>query len=93
MIDTWPPISTTHKAIEETCKIGNLIADTTEYITFKDSKFASFQLLPKILKRLCDVSGRLVISVSGYYTENIYSFLEFHLQPLSCAVKSCMNDT
>ena len=59
----------------------------------KDPKFARFYLLPKIHKRLHDVPGRPVISNCGYYTENISSFLDFHLQPLAREVKSYIKDT
>ena len=34
-----------------------------------------------------------VISNSGYYTENISAFLEFHLKPLAQKVKSYVKDT
>ena len=54
----------------------------------KDPKFDRFYLLPKIQKRLHDVPGRPVISNYRYYTENISSFLDFHLQPLAREVKS-----
>ena len=53
----------------------------------KDPKFSRFYLLTKIHKRLHDVPGRSVISISGYYTENISTFLDHHLQPLTQAVK------
>ena len=33
------------------------------------------------------ISGRPVMSSSGYYIENISSFLDHHLQPLAQAVK------
>ena len=59
----------------------------------KDQKFACFYLLPKIHKRLHDVPGRPVISNCNYYTENISSFLDFHLQPLARGVKSYIKDT
>ena len=36
---------------------------------------------------------RPVISNSGYYTENISAFLEFHLKPLAQKVKSYVKDT
>ena len=39
-----------------------------------------------------DVPGRLVISNCGFYTENISSFLDFHLQPLVQEVKSYIKD-
>ena len=50
-------------------------------------------MLPKIHKRLHDVQGRPVISNCGYYTENISSFLDYHLQPLARKVKSYIKDT
>ena len=56
----------------------------------KDAKFARFYLLPKIHKRLYNVP---VISNCGYYTENISSFLDFHLQPIAKKVKSYIKDT
>ena len=59
----------------------------------KDPKFVRFYLLPKIHKRLHDVSGRPVISNCSYYTENISSFLDFHLQPFAREVKSYIKDT
>ena len=61
--------------------------DNLDYFIMKDPKFARFYLLPKIHKRLHNVPGRPVISNSGYYTENISSFLDHHLQPLTQAVK------
>ena len=50
-------------------------------------------MLPKIHKRLHDAPGRPVISNCGYYTENISSFLDYHLQPLAQKVKSYIKDT
>ena len=50
-------------------------------------------MLPKIPKRLHDVAGRPVISNCGYFTENIYSFLDFHLQLLAREVKCYIKDT
>ena len=58
-----------------------------------DPKFARFCLLPKIHKRLHDVPGTPVISNCGFYTENISSFLDYHLQPLAQRVKSYIKDT
>ena len=59
----------------------------------KQPKFALFYLLLKIHKRFDDVPGLLVISNCGYYTENISSFLDFHLEPLARAAKSYIKDT
>ena len=67
--------------------------DTLDYFLVKDPKFSRFYLLPKIQKRLHDVPGRPVISNCGYYTENISSFLHYHLQPLAQKVKSYIKDT
>ena len=49
--------------------------------------------MPKIHKRLHNVPGRPVISNSGFFTENISAFLEYHLKPLSQKVKSFIKDT
>ena len=74
-------------------KWGDLKSGNLDYFIMKDPKFARFYLLPKICKRLHNVPGRPVISNSGYYTENISSFLDHHLQPLAQAVKSYIKDT
>ena len=50
-------------------------------------------LLPKIHESWHIVPGRPVISNSGFYTENISAFLDFHLKPISAKVKSYMKDT
>ena len=50
-------------------------------------------MLPKIHKRLHNVPGRSVISNSGFFTQNISAFLEYHLKPLSKKVKSFIKDT
>ena len=67
--------------------------DTLNYFVVEDPKFARFYLLPKIHKRLHNVPGRPVISNCGFYTENISSFLGYHLQPLAQKVKSYIKDT
>ena len=86
-------ISTIHEAIEKISKRDDLNADTIKYFMVKDPKFARFYLLPKRHKRLHDVPGRPVISNCGYYTKNISSFLDFHLQSLAREVKSYIKDT
>ena len=82
-----PPISTIHKANEKVWERGGLNAYTIKYFMSKGTKFARFFLLPKIHKRLHDVPGRPVISNCGYYTENIFSCSDLHLQPLAQEVK------
>ena len=59
----------------------------------KQTKFALFYLLLKIHKRFDDVPGLLVISNCGYYTENISSFIDLHLEPLARVAKSYIKDT
>ena len=80
--------STLMKALEKIRLRGDLSKGTLDYFLVKDPKFARFYLLPKIHKRLHNVPGRPVISNCGYYTENISSFLDYHLQPLAQKVKS-----
>ena len=91
--DTTPLLKTINKLIAKIRKRGNLKRDNLDSLILKDPKLARFYLLPNIHKRLHNVPGRPVISNSGYYTENISSFLDHHLQPLAQAVKSYIKDT
>ena len=72
---------------------GDVSDETLDYFLVNNPKLGRFYLLPKIHKRLHNVPGRPVISNSGYYTENISSFLDFHLKPLAQKVKSYIQDT
>ena len=72
---------------------GDLSHDTLNYFLIKDHTFARFYLLHKIHKRLHNVLGRPVISNCGFYTENISSFLDHHLQPIAQKVNSFIKDT
>ena len=67
--------------------------NTLDYFLVNNPKLGRFYLLPKIHKRLQNVPGQPAISNSGYYTENISAFLEFHLKPLAQKVKSYIKDT
>ena len=67
--------------------------NTLDYFLVNNPKLGRFYLLPKIHKRLQNVPGQRVISNSGYCTENISAFLEFHLKPLAQKVKSYIKDT
>ena len=91
--DSSALVSTIFKSLEKIRKRGDLSQDTLNYFLVKDPKFARFYLLPKIHKRLHDVPGRPVISNCGFYTENMSSFLDFHLQPLAQKVKLYIKDT
>ena len=62
---------------------GDTPNETLEYFFMNKPKLERFYLLPKIHKRLHNVPGRPVISNSGFLTENISAFLEYHLKPLS----------
>ena len=81
------------KALEKIRLHGDLSSGTLNYFLVKDPKFARFYLLPKIHKRLHDVLGRPIISNCSFYTENISSFLDHHLQSLVQRVKSYIKDT
>ena len=81
------------KALEKIRRREDLSKDALDYFLVKDPKFAVFYLLPKIHKRLHDMPGRPVISKCGCYTENISSFLDYHLQPLAQKVKSYIKGT
>ena len=72
---------------------GDVSDETLDYFLVNNPKLGRFYLLPKIHKRLHNVPGRPVISNSGYYTENISSFLDFHWKPLAQKVKSYIQDT
>ena len=58
------------------------------YFLVNNAKLGRFYLLPKVHKRLHNVPGRPVISNSGYYTENMSAFLEYHLKSIAQKVKS-----
>ena len=74
-------------------KKGDISDKTLDYFLVNNPKLGRFYLLPKIHKRLHDVPGRPAISNSSYYTENISSFVEFHLKPLAQKVQSYITDT
>ena len=81
------------RALEKIRIRGDLSNDILNYFLVKDPKFARFCLLPKIHKRLPNVPGRPVILNCGFYTENIPSFLDHHLQLLAQKVNSFIKDT
>ena len=91
--DAAPLLKTINAVIPKVRKRGDLKRDNLDYFIMKDQKFGKFYLLPKIHKRLHHVPGRPVISNSGYYTENVSSFLGHHLQPLAQVVKSYTKDS
>ena len=66
---------------------------TLNYFSVNNPKLGRFYLHPKIHKRLQDVTGRPVISKSGFYIENVSSFIEYHFKPLSQNSKPCIKDT
>ena len=72
---------------------GDISDETLDYFLVNNPKLGRFYLLPKIHKRLHNVPFRPVISNSSYYTDNISSFLDFHLKPLAQKRKSYIQDT
>ena len=88
-----PLIKVIKNCIGEIYKRGDIPKETLDYFLVNNPKIGRFYLLPKIHKRLENVPGRPVISNSSFYTENISSFLDFHLKPLAQKVKSFLKDT
>ena len=86
-------INTIIRALEKIRIRGDFSNYTLKYFLVKDPKFARFYLLPKIHKRLRNVPGIPVISDCEFYTENISSFLDHHLQPIAQKVNSFIKDT
>ena len=72
---------------------GEIDKKMQEFLLVAKSRLGRFYLLPKVHKRLFNVPGRPVISNCGYVTENISSFLDFHIRPLAQKVKSYIKDT
>ena len=72
---------------------GEISHETLDYFHINNPKLGRFYLLSEVHKRLHHVPGRPVISKSGFYTENISSFIEYHLKPLAQNVKSYIWDT
>ena len=91
--DSSALVSTIFKSLEKIRKRWDLSQDIFNFFLFKDPKFTRFYLLPKVHKQLYDVRGRAVISNCDFYTENISTFLDLHLQSLPQKVKSYMKDT
>ena len=83
----------TKKVIRKLKNRGDISHETIDYFSVNNPKLGRFYLHPKIHKRLHDVPGRPIISNSGFYTENISSFIEYHLKPLAQNVKSYIKYT
>ena len=62
-------------------------------LIMKKLQLGKFNLLPKINKRRSNVPGRLVISSNGTATENISSFLDFHLTTINPTIPHILEDT
>ena len=88
-----PLIKIIKTAIRKVRDRRDISDETLDYFLVNNPKLGRFYLLPKIHKRLHNVPGRPVISNSGYYTENISAFIEYHLKPIAQNVKSYIKDT
>ena len=73
-------IDAVYRTLEKIRKRSDIDTNTLKYFDVVEPKFGRFYLLHKIYKRLQSVPGRPVISNSGFYTENISAFLDFHLK-------------
>ena len=63
------------------------------YLSVKNPQLGRFYLLPKIHKRVTNIPGRPVISNNGTSTENISSYLDYHLKSLIPNVPHILEDT
>ena len=84
-------IKTIHGTLEKIRKRGDISSNILNY--FNVENFGRFCLLPKIHKRMYDITGRPVISNCRFYTENISAFLDHQLKPIAMQVKSYIKDT
>ena len=66
---------------------NDISSETLKYFLVNNPKLGRFYQFPKIHKRVDGVPRRPVISNRGYFTKNIFSFLDYHLQPLAKKVK------
>ena len=71
-------------------EINNKVRD---YLIMKKPQLGRFYLLPKIHKRTPNVPGRPVISNNGRATENISTFLDFHLKNIVSTIPHTLEDT
>ena len=72
------------KSVIRKVKKRRAISDETlDYFLVNNPRLGPFYILPKIHKRRHNVPCRPVISNVSYYTENISSFLDFHLKLLA----------
>ena len=63
------------------------------YLLVKNPQLGRFYLLPKIHKRMTNVPGHPVTSNNGTRTENISSYLDYHLKSLIPNVPHILEDT
>ena len=64
-----------------------------DYLIMKKSQLGRFYLLPKTHKRRSNVPGLPVISNNGPATENISSFLDYHLKTTIPTIQHILEDT
>lgn len=72
---------------------GEISHKTFDYFSVNNPNLGRPFSLPMIHKRVLDMPGRPVISNSGFYTENVSSFIEYHVKPFAQKAKSYIKDT
>ena len=75
-------IKTIQGTLEKNRKRGGISSNILDYFNVENLKFGKFHLLPKIHKRMFDISGRPVISNCGFYTKNMSAFLDDQVKPI-----------
>ena len=85
-------INTIMHALEKIRISGYLSNDKFNNLLVTDPTFAMFYVFLKTHKRLHNVHGGSVISKCGFYTGNVSSFLDNHLQPIVQKVNPFLKD-
>ena len=75
-------IKTIQGTLEKNRKRGGISSNILDCFNVENLKFGKFHLLPKIHKRMFDISGRPVISNCGFYTKNMSAFLDDQVKPI-----------
>ena len=81
------------KVIRKIRNRGEISHKTFDYFSVNNPNLGRPFSPPMIHKRVLDMPGRPVISNSGFYTEYVSSFIEYHVKPFAQKAKSYIKDT
>ena len=89
-------VGTYNKMFKQLLSKQNISSSEFKYFSYnykKSTNLGKMYLLPKIHKRLENVSGRPVVSNCGTPTEKVSEFLDYHLKSTMQSAKSYIKDT